>query len=138
MARITLFWCFEKYIFLNRMMEFQVKLCYHSGLRLWKTGMLFSTKYKCHKSNFRISWVYRYNFYNLKVNFWCPNKCFFWFRLSLNTLYYQHSISLVLFKDKMCSVILYEMKNGTENLLNPNWVLKVGWRLATPPVYHPK
>ena len=26
-----------------------------SGLRLWRTGMLFSTKSKCHKSNVRIS-----------------------------------------------------------------------------------
>ena len=28
MARITLFWCFEKKIFLSRMMEFQVKFCH--------------------------------------------------------------------------------------------------------------
>jgi hypothetical protein len=31
------------------MMEFQVKFCHHSGLRLWRTGMLFSTKSKGHK-----------------------------------------------------------------------------------------
>ena len=61
-------------------MEFQVKFCHHSGLRLWRTGMLFSTKSKCHKSKFRISWMYRYNFYDLKAHSWWPNKCLVWLR----------------------------------------------------------
>ena len=87
MADITLFWCFWKNKILDRMMEFQVKFCYHSGLRLWRTGMLFSTKFKGHKSKFRISWMYRYHFYDLKVHFWWPNKRFFWCRSSSNTLY---------------------------------------------------
>ena len=87
MARITLFWCFEKNIFLNRMMEFQVKFCHHSGLRLWRTGMLFSTKSKGHKSNVRISWMYRYCFYDLKVHFWWPNKHLKCNISSWNTLY---------------------------------------------------
>ena len=87
MARITLFWCFEKKIFLSRMMEFQVKFCYHSELRLWRTGMLLSTKSKCPKSNVHISWMYRYRFYDLKVHFWWPNKCLFSYKPSLNTLY---------------------------------------------------
>ena len=87
MAKITLFWCFEKKIFLNRMMEFQVKFCLHSGLRLWRTGMLFSTKSKGLKSNFRISWMYRYHFCDLKVQFWWPNKCSKHQVLQLNTLY---------------------------------------------------
>ena len=55
LAEITLFSCFEKNIFLNRMMEFQVKFCHHSGLRLWRTEMLFLTKSKGHKSNVRLS-----------------------------------------------------------------------------------
>ena len=38
-------------------------------------------------SKFRISWMYRYHFYDLKVHFWWPNKRFFWCRSSLNTLY---------------------------------------------------
>ena len=80
---------FWKKIFLNRMMEFQVKFCHHSGLRLWRTGMLFSTKSKCHKSNVRISWMYRYSFYDLKVHFWWPNKCLLSRISSLNTLYFQ-------------------------------------------------
>ena len=87
MADITLFWCFWKNKILDRMMEFQVKFCYHSGLRLWRTGMLFSTKFKGHKSKFRISWMYRYHFYDLKVHFWWPNERFFWCRSSSNALY---------------------------------------------------
>ena len=86
MAKITLFWCFEKKN-LNRMMEFQVKFCHHSGLRLWRIGMFFSTKSKCHKSNVRISWMYRYSFYDLKVHFWRPNMRLVLLRLSSNTLY---------------------------------------------------
>ena len=66
---------FWKKKILNRMMEFQVKFCHHSGLRLWRTGMLFSTKSKGHKSNFRISEMYRYSCYDLKVHFWWPNEC---------------------------------------------------------------
>ena len=65
---------FWKRIFLNRMLEYQVKFCHHSGLRLWRTRMLFSTKPKGHKSNVHISWMYRYRFYDLKVHFWWPNK----------------------------------------------------------------
>ena len=57
MAKFTIFWCFEKKIFLNRMMEFQVKFCHLSRLGLWRTEMLFSTKSKDHKSKFRISWM---------------------------------------------------------------------------------
>ena len=68
MTRITLFWCFEKRIFLNRMMEYQVKFCHRSGLRLWRTGMLFLTKSNGHKSNVRISSMYRYRYYKLKVH----------------------------------------------------------------------
>ena len=75
MAKITSFWCFWTKIFLNGMMEFQVKFCHLSGLRLWRTGMSFSTKAKDDKSNFRISRMYRYRFYGLKVQFWWPNKC---------------------------------------------------------------
>ena len=77
----------KKKIFLNRMMEFQVKFCLHSGLRLWRTDMLLSTKSKCHKSKFRISWMYTYSLYDLKVHFWCPNKCLVSLRSSWNTLY---------------------------------------------------
>ena len=87
MARITLFWCFWTKIFLSGMMELQVKFCHLSWLRLWRTGMLFSTKSKDHKSNFRISGMYRYRFYDLKVQFWWPNKCSKHQVLRLNTLY---------------------------------------------------
>ena len=87
MARIILFWCFEKKIFLSRRMEFQVKFCHHSELRLWRTRMFFSTKSKCHKSNVRISWMYRYAFCDFKVHLWWPNKCFISCISSLNTLY---------------------------------------------------
>ena len=78
---------FWKKIFLNRMMEFQVKFCHYSGLRLWRTGILFSTKSKCHNSKFHISWMCRSCFYDLKVHFWWPNKSLFWCKSSLNTLY---------------------------------------------------
>ena len=57
-----------------------------SGLRLWRTGMLFSTKSKCHKSNVRTSWMYRYSFYDFKVHLLWPNKFLVWLRSSLNTL----------------------------------------------------
>ena len=33
------------------------------------------------------AWMYIYHFYDLKVHFGWPNKCFIWLRLSLNTLY---------------------------------------------------
>ena len=69
------------------MMEYQVKFCHHSGPRLWRTRMLFSTKSKGHKSNFRISWMYRSCFYDLKVHFWWPNKCSKHQVLRSNTLY---------------------------------------------------
>ena len=52
----------------------QVKFCHHSGQRLWRTGMLFSTKSKGHKSNFRISWMYRSHFYDLKVHIFCAYR----------------------------------------------------------------
>ena len=84
-----MFW--EK-IFLNRMMEFQVKICHHSGLRLWWTGVLFSTKSKCHKSNVCISSMKRNSFYNLKVHFWWPNMCSKHQVLRLNTLYGKNGI----------------------------------------------
>ena len=87
MARITLFWCFWTITFLNGMMEFQVKFCHLSGLRLWRPWMLLSTKSKGHKSNFRISGMYRFCFYDLKVQFWWPNKCSKHQVLRLNTLY---------------------------------------------------
>ena len=38
-------------------------------------------------SKFRISWMYRYHFYDLKVHFWWHNKCFIWGRSSWKTLY---------------------------------------------------
>ena len=69
------------------MMEYQVKFCHHSGPRLWRTRMLFSTKSKGHKSNVHISWMYRYRFYDLKVHFWWPNKRLFSYIQRWNTLY---------------------------------------------------
>ena len=95
MARITLFWCFENYIFLTRMMEFQVKFCHHSGLRLWRTWMLFLTKSKGHKSKFPISGMYRFCFIDLKVHFWWPNKWLFWGRSSWNTLYMKSHLTFI-------------------------------------------
>ena len=35
----------------------------------------------------KISWMYRYHFYDLKVHFWWPNKRFVWLKASLKTLY---------------------------------------------------
>ena len=58
-----------------------------TGLRLWRTRMLFLTKFKCHKSKFRISWMYRYSLYGLKVHFWWLNECLVSLRSSWNTLY---------------------------------------------------
>ena len=54
----------------------------------WRPWMLLSTKSKGHKSNVRISWMYRFCFYDLKVHFWWPNKCLKYIISSLNTLYY--------------------------------------------------
>ena len=104
MADITLFWCFWKNKILDRMMEFQVKFCYHSGLRLWRTGMLFSTKFKGHKSKFRFSWMYRYHSYDLKVHFWWPNKRFFWCRSSSNTLYISYRMQII-YQMKFCKIL---------------------------------
>ena len=64
-------------------MDFWHSFCW----RLWRPWMLLSTKSKGHKSNFRISWMYRSCFYDLKVHFWWPNKCSKHQVLRLNTLY---------------------------------------------------
>ena len=55
--------------------------------RLWRPWMLLSTKSKGHKSNFRISEMYRFCFYDLKVHFLLPNKHSKHQVLRLNTLY---------------------------------------------------
>ena len=55
--------------------------------RLWRPWMLLSTKSKGHKSNFRISGMYRFCFYDLNVHFWWPDKCSKHQILRLNTLY---------------------------------------------------
>ena len=78
-------------------MDFQVKFCHHSGLRLWRTGMLFSTKSKCHKSNVRFSWMYRSHFYDLKLHFWWPNKCLKYIISSLNTQYMNFNHNKIIF-----------------------------------------
>ena len=49
--------------------------------------MLLSNKSKGYKSNVRISWMYRYRFYDLKVHFWWPNKRLFSYNQRWNTLY---------------------------------------------------
>ena len=118
MARITLFWCFERKKILNRMMEFQVKFCHHSGLRLWRTGMLFSTKSKCHKSNVRISWMYRYVFYDFKVHFWWPNKRFISRISSLNTLY--DSSVFLYHTHSMHTLQMFCLLNPQMNACEPN------------------
>ena len=55
--------------------------------RPWRPWMLLSTKFKGHKSNFRISGMYRFCFYDLYVHFWWPNKSSKHQVLSVNTLY---------------------------------------------------
>ena len=55
--------------------------------RLWRPWMLHSTKFKGHMSNFRISGMYRFCFYDLYVHFWWPNKSSKHQVLSVNTLY---------------------------------------------------
>jgi hypothetical protein len=75
MAKIIFFWCLEKKN-LNRMMEFQMKFCHHSELRLWRTEMLLLTKSKGHNSNGHCQWTYRYLFYSLKFHFERPSKAF--------------------------------------------------------------
>ena len=39
------------------------------------------------RSKFRISWMYKYHFFDLKVHCWWPNKRFIWGRSSSKTLY---------------------------------------------------
>ena len=90
--------------------------CTHSGLRLWRTGMLFSTKSKGHKSNVRISWMYRYRFYDLKVHFWWPNKRLKCNISSWHTLY-------VLIRDYLYLYLVLIVTVITENsvcILNSN------------------
>ena len=64
-------------------MDFWHSFCW----RLWRPWMLLSTKSKCHKSNFRISWMYRYCFYDLKVYLWCLISGLKFDKACLNTLY---------------------------------------------------
>ena len=42
--------------------------------------------FKLIRSNVRISWMYRYRFYDLKVHFWWSNKRLFSYKLCWNTL----------------------------------------------------
>ena len=65
--------------------------------RLWRPWMLLSTKSKGHKSNFRISGMYRFYLYDLKVQFWWPNKCSKHQVFCSNTLYSQwhHSFQIL-------------------------------------------
>ena len=49
--------------------------------------MLLSTKSMCHKSNFRISWMYLYQFHDLKVYFLCLTNGLKFDKACLNTLY---------------------------------------------------
>ena len=95
-------------------MEFQVRFCHHSGLRLWRTGTLLSTKSKGHKSKFRISWMYRYRFYDLKVYFWCLLSGLKFDKACLNTLYidpkiFQLSQNLTKFFD-LHTHVLYQLQ----------------------------
>ena len=143
MARITLFWCFWTKIFLNGMMEFQVKFCHLSGLRLWRTGMLFSTKSKDHKSNFRISWMCRYHFYDLKVQFWWPNKCSKHQVLRLNTLYYVstrvlvHTIICLGKQNWWCIMIHVNSKNirSLKGIFTPHRFTKFLLAFSAVPMY---
>ena len=54
---------------IHNFMDFWHSFCW----RLWRPWMLLSTKSKGHKSNVRISWMYRSCFYDLKMHFWWPN-----------------------------------------------------------------
>ena len=67
---------------------FAKKISHPFSWRLWRPWMLLSTKSKGHKSNVRISWMYRSCFYDLKMHFWWPNKCLKYIISSWNTLYY--------------------------------------------------
>ena len=68
-------------------MDFWHFICW----RLWRLWMLLSTKSKGHKSNFRISSMYRYSFYNLKVHFWWPNIVF-----SFAQIEFEHPVFYIL------------------------------------------
>ena len=68
---------------IHNFMDFGHSFCW----RLWRPWMLISTKSKCHKSNFRISWMYRYLFYDLWVYFWCQITGLKYYKACLNTLY---------------------------------------------------
>ena len=62
------------------------------------------------RSKFRISWMYIYHFYDLKVNFWWPNKLFFGGSSSLNTLYMfkkvGHLCFIIYFSFHQCHITL--------------------------------
>ena len=107
MARITLFWCFEKKYFWTEWWNSKWNSAgHHSGLRLWRAGMLFSTKSKCHRSNFRISWMYKYSFNNLKLHFWWPPRSSKWCKSIRKTLYrllLVHIHCFLLFRILSCS-----------------------------------
>ena len=122
MAKITLFWLFWTKMFLDKMMEFQVKFSHHSGLRLWRTEILFSTKSKGHKSNFRISWMYRSCFYDLKVHFWWPNKCSKHQVLRSNTLYMPWNLLII----KVLNIFWY-FKHKIPTWTCSNAYLKYYW-----------
>ena len=66
---------------------FHIKFCHPSELRLWRTGMLISTKSKGQCSNVHCQWTYRHI---LSCTFWLqrPCKCYLDYHvLSPMTLY---------------------------------------------------
>ena len=70
--------------------QYLMIFCHSCCRRLWRPWMVLSTKSNGHKSNVRISWMYRSCFYDLKVHFWWSNKCLLSRISSLNTLYFKN------------------------------------------------
>ena len=99
--------------------------------RLWRPWMLLSTKSKGHKSKFRISWMYRYHFYELKVHFWWLNKRFFLVQIEFEHPVHNWVLTLVTFLVKyqvrLLSTYEYLIKNSySDELKLINW--QSGWR----------
>jgi hypothetical protein len=72
-------------------MDFWPSFCW----RLWRLWMLLSTKFKGHKSNVRISGIYKYPHHNLKAVFSWPPRSSKWGKSIRKTLYMQKKICVL-------------------------------------------
>ena len=112
-----------------------MKFSHYSGLRLWRTGVLFSTKSKCHKSNFRTSGIYRYPHHNLKAVFSWPPRSSKWCKSIRKTLYTYGELRIFLTNlTKFLTNILTKFDFSVDFSLTYNLLTVASFRIGVPSI----